>query len=373
MAIEDRDTLLGLLKPRRVQLETGEILLREGESSERMYVLQSGTLEVLRRLDDGTQAVIGEMHEGQLAGEISLLEGKPHSATLRAIEPCSLLEVGREVLDGFDPDRSTPLEYLLVEVARSLSSHLRNSRDGAVDAVRRELELSRVRNAMASFLLHMLLGFAAYAVAMKYFASQQLTLKNATVVTGPMMVAMCATAVAFGRHSGLSARSFGLHWDDARAHVREALLWTLPVLGLLTLGKWAMVQLPAYAGQPVIPLLERPFTLGPLLGYGVYSLLVPFQEFLSRGAIQGPLYEFFTGSDRRRWFWAIVVSNTLFGVTHLHLTINYGVAAFTGGVLWGVLYARQRSLVGPVISHVIVGVYALYVLGFADILKGIAS
>lgn len=364
---------MGLLKPRRVILDAGEVLLREGESTERMYVLQSGTLEVLRRLDDGTEAVLGQMHEGQLAGEVSLLEGSPHTATLRAIEPCVLLEVGREVLDGFDPARSTPLEYLLVEVARSLSSHLQRSRDGAVAGILRELELSRVRNAMASFLLHMLLGFAAYAVAMKYFASQQLTLKNATVVTGPMMVAMCVMAVAFARHSGLPARSFGVRWDDARAHAREAVAWSVPALALLTLGKWALVQLPAYADQPVIPLLERPFTLGPLLGYGVYALLVPIQEFLSRGAIQGPLYEFFTGSERRRWFWAIVVSNTLFGVTHLHLTIDYGVAAFTGGVLWGVLYARQRSLVGPVVSHVVVGVYALYVLGFADILKGIAS
>jgi len=372
MTIEDRATLLSLLKPRRVTLEEGEVLVRKGEVSDRMYLLQEGGLDVLRTLDDGVEGSIGRMSEGQLVGEASLLEGLPHEATLRAAEHCVLLEVGREVLDGFDPKESTPLEYLLVEVARSLSDQLKSSRNSAVDALQRELELERVRNAMASFLLHMLLGFAAYAVAMKYFATQELTLKNATVVTGPLMVAMCVTAVAFARHSGLPARVFGVRREHVGPHIREALVWTLPALGLLTLGKWALVELsPAYAGEPVMPVFHRPFTMGPLLGYGVYALLVPIQEFLSRGAIQGPLYEFFTGSDRRKWFWAIVVSNTLFGVTHLHLTINYGLAAFTGGLLWGVLYARQRSLVGPVVSHVIVGVYALYVLGFADILKGI--
>ncbi len=372
MTIEDRDTLLGLLKPRRVLLSPGEILLHEGETTERMYLLQRGRLEVLRQLEDGTEALIGVMQQGQLAGEVALLEGKPHTATLRASEECALLEVERDVLDGFDPQHSTPLEYLLVEVARSLSSHLQHSRDNAVEAVRRELELSRVRNVMASFLLHMLLGFAAYAVAMKYLASQQMPLKNATVVTGPMLVAMFATAVAFARHSGLPARAFGVHWDDAWRHAREALLWSLPALVLLTVGKWAMVQWwPKYAGQPVVPVLHQPVTIGPVIAYGVYALLVPIQEFLSRGAVQGPLYEFFTGSDRRRWFWAIVVSNTLFGVTHLHLTITYGLAAFGGGVLWGIIYARQRSLVGPAVSHVVVGIYALYVLGFANILKGI--
>ncbi|MEM9453703.1 MAG: CPBP family glutamic-type intramembrane protease [Myxococcota bacterium] len=152
---------------------------------------------------------------------------------------------------------------------------------------------------------------------------------------------------------------------------RQALLWTVPALVLLTLGKWAPVELiPAHAGKPVFAVLDRPFTVGPLLGYGVYALLVPIQEFISRGAVQGPLYESFTGSEQRRWFWAIVVSNALFGVTHLHLTITYGFVAFTGGLLWGMLYARQRSLIGPVVSHIVVGVHALYVLGFDVILKG---
>lgn len=370
MTIEDRTTLLGLLRPRRVVLEPGEYLLREGETTERMYLLQQGRLEVLRALDDGVEASLGFMEPGQLAGELALLEGVPHSATLRAAERCILLEVGREVLDGFDPQRSTPLEYLLVEVARSLGSHLRTSHDRVARSFRRELDLSRMRNTMARFLLYMLLGFAVYAVVMKYIAGRQMTFENATMVSGPMLVAMFGAAIAFARHSGLPARAFGVTWDGAGRHVRWALLCTVPVLILLTLGKWALVELsPAHAGKPVFAVLDRPFTVGPLLGYGVYALLVPIQEFVSRGAVQGPLYEFFTGSERRRWFWAIVVSNTLFGVTHLHLTITYGLVAFTGGLLWGMLYARQRSLIGPVVSHIVVGVHALYVLGFDVILK----
>ncbi|MEM7153808.1 MAG: cyclic nucleotide-binding domain-containing protein [Myxococcota bacterium] len=371
MTIEDRSTLIGLLRPRRRTLEAGDILLREGETTQRMYLLQSGQLEILRSIQGGTEAFVGTMEEGQLVGEDSLLEGKPHLATLRASQRCVLLEVGREVLDGFDPQRSTPLEYLLVEVARSLGSHLRVSRDNACAAVRQRLDLSAMRNTMASFLVHMLLGFAAYAVAMKYVSAQQLTLHNSTLLTGPMMVVMLAIAVAFARRSELPAGIFGVTLRGAGRNIQEALLWSVPVLLALLGAKWALVEFhPAYAHEPIAPLLHRPFAWGPACACLAYAVLVPVQEFLSRGAIQGPLYEFLTGSERQRWFWAIVVSNTLFGVTHLHLTLTYGAAAFVGGIVWGVLYARQRSLVGPVVSHVVIGVFALYGLGFAELLNG---
>ncbi|MCX4242730.1 cyclic nucleotide-binding domain-containing protein [Paraliomyxa miuraensis] len=361
-----------MLRPRVVALAAGDVLLREGENSGYMYLLQQGRLEVLRAAHDGTQVELGTIGPGELVGEISLLDGTPHTATVRAHTPCVLLALGRNVLDEFDPEHSTPLEVMLVDMARSLAVHLRRSHNLSVAVLSRELEQSRMRNAMASFIVVLMLGFAAYAVAMKYLSAARIALSHSTLVTGPILAVMAGLAVMWIRRSGLPRAVFGLTWTNARRHAIEAILWSLPMLAVLTLGKWALVELsPDHAGRPVIPLLHRPFAVGPLVAYLVYAALVPVQELLARGAIQGALYEFLGGSPRQRWFWAIVVSNTLFAVTHLHLTLVYGAAAFVGGVLWGILYARQRSLVGPVVSHVIVGVFTLYVLGYAEVLKGI--
>lgn len=364
---------LGGLVARPIALRAGEELMREGGLSDDMYLLRAGALEVERVTPDGHRFVLARIGPGRLVGELSLLSGRPHSATVRAAEDCELLAISRESYAQLAKQLSTPLESLLLDIARNLGDALVRSTEDTVDALRRELELSRARAALGSFIVHLLLGFAAYAAIMRYLAANQVPLANATVITGPLMLGMTAISISFARRSGLPSRIFGLTWADAGRHARQAALWTLPVLLALVGLKWALVHLsPALAGEPVIPLLHRPFRPGPALGYLVYAALVPLQEFLARGAIQGPLTEMLTGSPRRRTFWAVLVSNTLFAITHLHLTFTYSGAAFVGGLLWGWIYARQRSLVGPVVSHVLIGVFTLYVLGFADILKGIS-
>jgi CRP/FNR family cyclic AMP-dependent transcriptional regulator len=62
------------------ELDEGEILIAQGEQDGNIYVLESGSLDVER---DGVRiAVIDEVDA--LLGEMSLLLGRPHSATVRA-------------------------------------------------------------------------------------------------------------------------------------------------------------------------------------------------------------------------------------------------------------------------------------------------
>jgi len=61
----------------------GSVLLSEGETSGRLYVLAEGSVEVLR--GDTQVAVIGEA--GSVFGEMSVLLNRPHTATVRAVSP----------------------------------------------------------------------------------------------------------------------------------------------------------------------------------------------------------------------------------------------------------------------------------------------
>jgi CRP-like cAMP-binding protein len=67
----------------RKQLDSGTVLLSEGETSGRLYVLAEGSVEVLR--GDTSVAVIGEA--GAVFGEMSVLLNRPHTATVRAASP----------------------------------------------------------------------------------------------------------------------------------------------------------------------------------------------------------------------------------------------------------------------------------------------
>jgi CRP-like cAMP-binding protein len=67
----------------RQELAAGAVLLSEGETSGRLYVLAEGSVEVLR--GDTQVAVIGEA--GSVFGEMSVLLNRPHTATVRAASP----------------------------------------------------------------------------------------------------------------------------------------------------------------------------------------------------------------------------------------------------------------------------------------------
>jgi CRP-like cAMP-binding protein len=70
---------------RRHDYPSGTILLAEGDTSGRLYVLAAGAVEVLR----GDTQVALIKGAGSIFGEMSVLLGRPHTATVRAASPVS--------------------------------------------------------------------------------------------------------------------------------------------------------------------------------------------------------------------------------------------------------------------------------------------
>src|SRR2546425_386179 len=71
------------------RFETGEPILRQGETTNRLYFLIEGTVEVLK---DNVR-VASASEPGAVFGELSALLKIPHSATVRAVKPCSFYVV----------------------------------------------------------------------------------------------------------------------------------------------------------------------------------------------------------------------------------------------------------------------------------------
>ncbi|MCH9687864.1 MAG: CPBP family intramembrane metalloprotease [Deltaproteobacteria bacterium] len=341
-----------------ITVRVGETLPQPGGAARSIYRVEDGVLEVVRA-PGAAPVPTRPLGAGSFIGVESALAGAPW-ITFRAMETSTLriFDVGSLGRDG--PGQRSPTSRLLQQQARSLAERLS-----------RGSEPSPLRERSASFLVHVLLAVVGYVVVMKIVVEQQLSVASTTVLTGPLMVLMALAVVVWIRRQRLSWASVGLVWSNARRDAVEALRWTVPALAAMTVFKWGLVQLhPRYVDAHVITPLHEPWVLTAMLAHGVYLVLVPVQEFIARGVIQGQLFEFLTGSERRRWVVAIAVSNALFALTHMHLTLEYALAGLACGVLWGALYARQRSLVGPVVSHAVMGIYGLWVLGLHQVLQG---
>ena len=81
-----------------IKLEPEQYLMREGEESNEMYFLKSGTMAVYKRKGDSEQQ-IGTIYSGELVGEMSFLDEKPRSGSVKSISECELTVIPRDKME----------------------------------------------------------------------------------------------------------------------------------------------------------------------------------------------------------------------------------------------------------------------------------
>jgi putative ABC transport system ATP-binding protein len=67
-----------------VALAPGDVLFRQGDQGDLVYVVESGDIELVRELADGTEEPLAHMAAGQYFGELAPMFGLRRSATARA-------------------------------------------------------------------------------------------------------------------------------------------------------------------------------------------------------------------------------------------------------------------------------------------------
>jgi putative ABC transport system ATP-binding protein len=77
-------------KPVSVTIEDGEILFRQGDLSDFIYVVESGLMKLVRELADGGEEELADVGPGGYFGELGPMLNLPRSATARAEGPCRL-------------------------------------------------------------------------------------------------------------------------------------------------------------------------------------------------------------------------------------------------------------------------------------------
>ncbi len=113
---------------RRAELNADEVLFREGEPGDKLYLLARGAVSIL--VDGGgQQRRIVTFAPGSVFGEAAMLDGAPRSATATVIEDAIVYSLSRRALDALarsDPSLATKL---LVNLGRHLSARLRQTTD----------------------------------------------------------------------------------------------------------------------------------------------------------------------------------------------------------------------------------------------------
>jgi len=98
---EEREAVVRVMTLER--FSQGDIVITEGEQGSSLYVVVSGSVKVYTRGQRGESVYLAQLSEGDFFGEVSVLTGKPRTATITASEPTELLRFDKESLDTIVP------------------------------------------------------------------------------------------------------------------------------------------------------------------------------------------------------------------------------------------------------------------------------
>jgi len=122
MSDRDLDLLLTYTTTKRVKKRA--FLCRRGDPGHQLFAVLEGRLRVVGEGGEGREVVLNFMDPGDVIGEISILDGRPRSATVEAVEDSFLLALHRRDLLPFferNPKAAMKLATVLAEHVRRLS------------------------------------------------------------------------------------------------------------------------------------------------------------------------------------------------------------------------------------------------------------
>jgi CRP-like cAMP-binding protein len=95
----DRPALLALTaRLRERKLRKGQVLFREGDPGEEMFLVRDGTILVSKAVTGKVEQVLARFGSGDFFGEMSLFDRSPRSATIQAESEAALLVLDRQNL-----------------------------------------------------------------------------------------------------------------------------------------------------------------------------------------------------------------------------------------------------------------------------------
>jgi CRP/FNR family transcriptional regulator len=120
------DALAAALRVRRFR--KAETVFHQGDPGDALFIVASGTVKVVLPSDEGAEpAIVAVLGPGEFFGELAILDGAPHSATIVAIEPTETLVLHRDAflaLIDSEPDLRRALLASLATEIRRLTGHV---------------------------------------------------------------------------------------------------------------------------------------------------------------------------------------------------------------------------------------------------------
>ncbi len=144
----EKNTLLAIFTSKAYS--TGELLCREGDRAFSFFIVCRGIVEIYKDLGEGDgRERLGQLGKGSMIGQVSLIDGKPRSATVGDKTSVTTLECSREDFERLFSAGSPFAFKVLDQIIIHLSKRLRDANSQLYNLYSRPTEtLLKLHNAV---------------------------------------------------------------------------------------------------------------------------------------------------------------------------------------------------------------------------------
>lgn len=128
-ASDELDSLIALSKT--VIFKARTTVCRKGDLGDALYIVIAGKLKVSSQSEDGREAILAILEDGETFGEMSLLDERPRSASVIAVQDSELLVIQRQDFIGYlehNPRVSISLLGILCQRLRLMDNMMEDMR-----------------------------------------------------------------------------------------------------------------------------------------------------------------------------------------------------------------------------------------------------
>jgi len=349
-----------------LKMKKNTVFIQEGAKEKTFYYILEGKVTVYRH-QDSHDHVLTTLGKGETVGELALIDNAPRSTTVKCLKDCTVYQFDINQLNT-DPGLIDVVQILTLNIGQQLSKRLRSTNEVALAALKNKF-------AMSIFSIRMLILMSLYALFLNLIERSKDYLPNTTFLSLVLIIIFSMVVLSIIRQSGYPIKFYGFTLDHLLKNTVEGVLFSLPIMAFVVLLKWFAITY--IVNLNTFPLFDPSAIFNQGVAYNaqvylisvlMYAAFCPLQEFMVRGCVQTSLQTLLEGSEALVKWKAIIISNLIFASAHSHTSLGFALSVFIPGLFWGWLFYRQKSLVGVSISHILIGVWAVFIVGFENII-----
>lgn len=123
---QDLEEVIRAIQP--MQIKANELLFSEGDPGEAAFIIQTGEVSIFRMVD-GDEVELVTLGEGEVIGELALIDGAARSASCRVLADAQLLRLDKAEFDYLRRNMRPAAYVIIRSLATTICARIRNTNE----------------------------------------------------------------------------------------------------------------------------------------------------------------------------------------------------------------------------------------------------